>query len=136
MIDPEGLLDHLDNSTTQGWSSLTLNVDIANDDEYQTAQQNIQKSSFNKKYWALHTKLCGILKDFNLVSFVPLDIMDATNMVWLLANIDTPNRYFFLSKPGRDHGHCNNKDYKMKDIFGCTIQADQSKSMYESITDM
>jgi len=134
VMDPARLLDHLDNSTTGFSSSASLDTDIADDDEYQTARQNIRNSPFHKKYRALHAEFCDILEDFNLVSFVPLDIMDATSVGRLLSKIDTANGYVFLSEPGRDRG--NGTNYKMEDMFGCAVQADQSESVYESIADV
>ena len=71
-----------------------------------------------------------------MVLSVLLDIMDATSVVRLLAKIDTVNGYAFLSKPGLGHGHSNDTNHKIEGMFGCSVQADQSKSMYESITDM
>ena len=51
---------------------------------------------FSEKYMKLNTEISGIVQDFNLISFFPIDVSDKICMSNLLAQIDKANGYFFF----------------------------------------
>lgn len=55
--------------------------------------QSIPVNSFNKKYHALNRKICELIEDQSLVSFVPLYVEDKESMVTALDKIDRANGF-------------------------------------------
>lgn len=50
-----------------------------------------------KKYSKLNKAIAGVIEDFSLVSFIPLNIMDKKSVANLIASIDKSNGYIYGS---------------------------------------
>lgn len=112
VLDLTQLLDFLDASPAR-----EENDDedyFADDEEYQQARQRkLAHSPFFRKYHKLHKELCEVIEDFNLVSYLPLNIQDGESVGRVLAQADkcngcafvppknAPNQFMYEATPER-----------------------------------
>ena len=90
----------------------------ADDKDYRKAREQKQNSRFYRKYRKLHEQLCDVIDDFNLVSFLPLDIQSAESVGQIVAQVDKCNGYVFVQEFGAaDRQNC------LANLFQCAVQA-------------
>jgi len=102
-----------------------VEFDIADDPEYQRSLYKCRNSKLAVRHEKLHRALAEIVDDYNLLSFVPLDITSAESVGRLLAKIDKCNGYIFTNSTGVN-----------EDLFKCAIQSDDVRNTYESVSDV
>lgn len=115
--DLERLLPFLD----QSGSTEDIDVDIADDEEYQKARARRRKSRFFRKFARLHESLADVVQDFGLLHFSPLDISNAASVGRIVSQIDKANGYVFT-----DDGDPSN-------LFHCAVQNDDNHETLSEI---
>lgn len=55
----------------------------------------LKKDQYTKKYQTLTKMLCSLVKDFNLVGFIGLNVQDKESMNYLRKIIDKSNGYVY-----------------------------------------
>lgn len=55
--------------------------------------ESIPESPFNKRYRSLNAKICEVIEDYSLVSFIPLHVEDKESMVSAIDKIDRANGF-------------------------------------------
>jgi GPN-loop GTPase len=105
--DLERLVPFLDagfaKTTTTGRDNDNNNDDelfdaIENDPDYQAARRKRRNAPFYRKHAKLHTAIAGVVGDFSLLTFLPLDISNAESVGRVLAKIDKSNGYVFTQQ--------------------------------------
>jgi GPN-loop GTPase len=106
--DLERLVPFLDagfvKSTTTGHDDDDIDNDdelfdaIEDDPDYQAARRKRRNAPFYRKHAKLHTAIAGVVGDFSLLTFLPLDISSAESVGRVLAKIDKSNGYVFTQQ--------------------------------------
>lgn len=109
------LIYYLDSFTTSDDNADT-SVYFADDKDYQAARAKKINSRFYRKYKKLHEQLCEVIDDFNLVSFLPLDIQSAESVGLILGQVDKCNGYAFVAQQPSDSTVAN--------LFQCAVQGE------------
>lgn len=91
----------------------------ADDTDYQKARLARLASPYYRRYRKLHEMLCEVIEDFNLVSFVPLDIQSAESVGYLLAQVDKCNGYIFIPQAEGE-----SEETAIANLFHCAVQAE------------
>ncbi len=122
------LLNYLDSVTTT--TTTTDDDDVlrgnppdkfyyADDKDYQKARSEKLNSHYYRKYRKLHEMLCEVIEDFNLVSFLPLDIQSVESVGYILAQVDKCNGYIFVPQGGEE-----SEQVAVANLFQCAVQAE------------
>jgi GPN-loop GTPase len=74
-----------------------LNI-LEDDLDYQAALRKRRNTPFYRKHEKLHTAIAGVVGDFSLLTFLPLDISNAESVGRVLAKIDKSNGYVFTQR--------------------------------------
>lgn len=65
------------------------------DEEYQAARRKRMRSPLEVKFAKMHAAIAGVVGDFGLLNFLPLEISSAESVGRVLAQIDKSNGYVF-----------------------------------------
>jgi GPN-loop GTPase len=135
--DLDRLLPYLDGLGDVQDSSIDDDTErrIMDDEEYRKARHKTRSTRFYKRYHKMHKELCEVIDDYSLLSYVPLDINDATSVGRILARIDKCNGYVFIGRINKAKATKENKEPTVHDMFNCAMQAD-SEWGYEHIADI
>lgn len=97
----------------------------ADDPEYQAARRKRLRSPLQVKFAKLHEAIAGIVQDFGLLHFLPLDISSAESVGRVLAQIDKSNGYIFTQQQ---------QNGGVEDLFQSAIA--QNEMAYEVTADI
>lgn len=103
--------------------------------EYRNARRRTRQSAFYRKHEKLHGQLCEVIDDYSLLSYVPLNINDATSVGRVVAKVDKANGYVFLGEAQAQKSNGETGKSNVEDMFQCAMQAD-SEWGYEQIADV
>jgi GTPase SAR1 family protein len=133
--DLDRLLPYLDGLGDVQDSSIDDDTErrIMDDEEYRKARHKTRNTRFYKRYHKMHKELCEVIDDYSLLSYLPLDINDATSVGRLLARIDKCNGYVFTGRI--NNATKESKEPTVHDMFNFAMQTD-SEWGYEHIADI
>ena len=103
--------------------------------EYRDARRRTRQSVFYRKHEKLHRELCEVIDDYSLLSYVPLNINDATSVGRVVAKVDKANGYVFLGEMQARKSNGDIGKPNVEDMFQCAMQADGEWG-YEQIADV
>jgi len=109
------LLDHLDSpplgsDADYGDPNAADEFSYLDDPAYQKARAATQRTKFASRRRALHERMCELVDDFNLVSFLPLDVQDGEAVGRVLSRFDRTNGYGMMVR---------HAEGKLVDLWGC-----------------
>jgi len=110
--------DYFDNGVVKDGIH-SLKTYYADDMDYQKARSARLNSHYYRRYRKLHEMLCEVIEDFNLVSFLPLDIQSAESVGYILAQVDKCNGYIFIPQ-----GEGGSEATAIANLFQCAVQAE------------
>mmetsp|Transcript_24194 Transcript_24194/g.55037 ORF Transcript_24194/g.55037 Transcript_24194/m.55037 type:complete len:286 (-) Transcript_24194:1281-2138(-) len=127
--DLSRLVDHLDSAPVDDFDAESY----FDDEEYARARERTRRGSpLAARHRALHERFCELVGDFNLVSFLPLNIQDAATVGRVLTKVDRANGYAFVVQHRASEGD-GGAAGNLYDLFNCAVATDGEENVMDIV---